>query len=318
MFKPFVLASSILSLTIPQGQAADAAAQNFETGLNLVQQIKESGPDLSAEVCRAADHYLAKADDEYLADYLADIVATRCAADSNGSSYLRTFRRARDKPVSAAAESQGGGFWNGSPYCSDPANTFLCEFNHDVGKGAFIMGIPGQDFPRTYLVCAMVDSVSSNFIAAGQTTRSKCRMSEVFWSSYVRYPAGPTKPFFNWLKTDYYGDPQKVPASFMEVCEAAFPEAKFCSPQLIVQPTLNTAKVNVCALHTSHQAFNLLGLVKLKSGSSRWQCDRFDFDAPVKKKNQTVAERRCTDYRGPSLADRCTLPWIPYKSWGQD
>ena len=300
--------------------ASDNAIQDTQNGLNLMQHFAESGAVVSEESCVALEKYLddENASSESLRSYLSAVYSERCQSISDRDFAVYDFSSHELRNVAVDALTiKDNDYWLSQPYCAENRDTFLCSYDHEKGKGGFIMGVPGQAFPRTYLVCAYVNSKSANFIASGQTTRAKCRLSEAFWSSYIRYPAGPTKPYFNWLETDYIGEPQKAPIALKGVCESAFRSAYFCNPQLIVEPTVSSKEVKLCSLQTSRTSFNLLGLIKVKQGSSRWTCERIDFDSHVLDKNMTVAERRCSEYRGPSTLDRCMLPWIPYRSWGQ-
>ncbi|NRA63136.1 MAG: hypothetical protein HRU19_01565 [Pseudobacteriovorax sp.] len=316
-----LLANSLaigLGLLFASGSSIAADKTSLEHGLNTMNLLSLSEDQVSLEdKCDIAVTYMntyeGDFDQQSLFRWVESWHQNSCFEDRSLFSRNLDLEANADVAEAEVAEADDEEkVWNSAPYCDADKNTLLCDFNHKIGKGVFIYQRPDLPYPDRYLVCGLVNSASSGWLGSGQTTRSLCRKSEGHWKSWLKFESGPSRTFFKWYNTDFVGKPQKVPAALIDNCKNAFPQAKYCTPQLVIIPDNSPTSLNVCSLYTSRSTFNFFGIFQIGGGTSRWSCTTENLKQKVKPKNKIVDERRCLDHRGPSLPNNCALPWIPY------
>lgn len=232
------------------------------------------------------------------------------------SSYLRSIKQRHCDEIvfenATEEENSSVDYWKSEPLCDqdDPKTTF-CKYNHDTGKGLFILKEKYPSQPTNSIVCAQATS-ESNFdvklLANGHyKIQGKCIVSSKDFNRNTPDVAG----LFNWLSEDLRGKPVQMPKEMYSQCHRVFKNAKYCTPTLIVTQTEKKNIFEACSL-TTKRYLNAFLFFRVSGGNSSWKCDLLDITKPEKEPRVlSVYERECTSDRWGNPNPNCALPYIP-------
>ena len=118
------------------------------------------------------------------------------------------------------------------------------------------------------------------------------------------------KGLFYWIdkKTKY--DPVKIPQPLMTQCNEVFKDAYFCTPTLIVLPTIEEDVVDICQMKTKNTDIRV-PFLRVAKANSKWDCQSTDMKEPTFKEKLDKKEHLCVPRDSGNIKKSCLLPYIP-------
>jgi hypothetical protein len=306
----FALLAAFLPLSAAPSLASAASSETLQRGLNALTAVTT----VSEADRPAACHELTGA--------LNDLAA-RVAAEPQWAALHRRVRAAR-KLFCLGRENNDDPLvqmnplvWQEQPSCvNSPRYVYRCSYNHERGRGLLIYERPTPPAVQHYLVCAQSAGESRGLFSSGYSITSKCIVSSLNWHVYAKRDLSmPTrtdvKGVFNWERGRSMTRPIQLPRFLAEQCRSAFSEAIYCSPTLMVLPTLDPDVIDVCGLQTNREAFGV-AFIQVSSASSRWSCQRKDLrvQTPYNDHLNTRDSECVPDWKG-EVHPSCDLPYLP-------
>ena len=113
------------------------------------------------------------------------------------------------------------------------------------------------------------------------------------------------KGLFYWIdkKTKY--DPVKIPEPLMTQCKEVFKDAYFCTPTLIVLPTIEDDVVDICQMKTKNTDVRVP--LRVAKANSKWDCKSTDMKEPTFKEKLDRKEHLCVPRDSEKLKELSTL-----------
>jgi hypothetical protein len=290
--------NQIIEIPVVEKDKQDEFCSNF---LKNQEKLKNTNPHLSNLVNYSKDVY--------------DEVCSVLKDASDSSSFP-------DIPIDSL-------IWDRAPQCKldDPAVKF-CDFTHFKNKGIFVYK---DEESENYLVCGTAHGKRDGLFRDRYFIDSKCKVSNVNWDDYidngtnnsVRGSLYEAEVFFRWFRTPSKYSALQVPNLLAKQCKAAFPNAKFCIPTLIIIPTANPHVFDECHLETKRLRVDAL-FIHYSKRHSKWVCKSHDLTKVVvedqhKSKGCVPSPAgRVLNSRNPhgttttgQISKGCRLPYIP-------
>jgi hypothetical protein len=206
--------------------------------------------------------------------------------------------------------------WTDEPLCQvSNKNTMSCKYSHKNERGLFIFKQPtAKSFPN-YLVCAQSADQSGGIFASGYAIKSRCEVSALHWQGYTNLDPNQemrsdVQGLLKWTSQPTVSRPIAMPQLLADQCTSAFSDALYCTPTLLVLPTLSSQELDVCGLQTEKWALGI-SYISISANSSKWKCKRHNLAAVVKDEVLPLSESQCVPNFKAEYDNSCDLPYIP-------
>lgn len=313
---PIALIRSLIALaSVSVTTGAFASPATLQRALNALTAISTVAPDARGTVCQELKGVIAELD--------ADLMANAQYAPVRARTFQAygIFCAGREDNEGDALIQVNPLVWQGQPVCAKNArHTYRCGYDHSRGRGMLIYERPTAPVLESFLVCAQSAGQSSGLFASGYSITSNCVVSTLDWFAYTNLHPGvdvrsDVRGVLKWEQGRTITHPIQLPKFLADQCATAFSEAVYCSPTLMVLPTIDANVVDVCGLQSSRAAFGL-NFIQISSASSRWRCDRFDLRRQTPDNNPiSIREGACVPDREGQIHPTCDLPFLPRQQY---